>query len=148
MVYIIASTLSNIFFLFFLHFAVGICDSLMHVINLRMQFENIVDFLVSSILIVCGMVCVLNQEMFRVAAKAVILGSKPAMKIMKKIKQKGTPLKLLSSRTALIDFTPATEVSKYKGQPIQTVSGIRGKVKKVCAKLRNKFLSSLCVLQC
>ncbi|RZC92296.1 hypothetical protein C5167_026929 [Papaver somniferum] len=71
-----------------------------------------------------------NKEMFRVAAKAVILDSKPAMKIMKKIKQKGTPLKLLSSRTALIDFTPATEVSKYKGRPIQTASGIRGKVKK------------------
>ncbi|KAI3884054.1 hypothetical protein MKW92_042150 [Papaver armeniacum] len=71
-----------------------------------------------------------DKEAFRVAAKAVILGSKPAMKIMKEIKQKGTPIKILKSRTALIDFTPDTEVSKYKGQPIQTSSGIRGKVKK------------------
>ncbi|KAI3841788.1 hypothetical protein MKX03_030209, partial [Papaver bracteatum] len=72
----------------------------------------------------------LELEAFRVAAKAVILDPKSAMKIMKEIKQKGTPLKLFKRKTALINFTRETEVSKYKGQPIQTLSGIRGKVKK------------------
>ncbi|KAI3843789.1 hypothetical protein MKX03_017986 [Papaver bracteatum] len=71
-----------------------------------------------------------NKEAFRVAAKALILDFNPAMKIVKEIKQKGTPLKLFKRKTALINFTPETEVSKYKGRPVQTLSGIRGKVKK------------------
>ncbi|KAI3964592.1 hypothetical protein MKW92_018003, partial [Papaver armeniacum] len=32
--------------------------------------------------------------------------------------------------TALINFTPDTNVSKYKGRRVQTLSGIRGRVKK------------------
>ncbi|KAI3952527.1 hypothetical protein MKW92_028214 [Papaver armeniacum] len=69
-----------------------------------------------------------NKEAFRIAAKAIVLDPKPGMKIMKESKQKGTPLKLSKKRTALVNFTPETKVSMYKGAPIRTLSGIRGKI--------------------
>ncbi|KAI3877543.1 hypothetical protein MKX03_030653 [Papaver bracteatum] len=69
-----------------------------------------------------------NKGAFRIAAKAIVLDPKPGMKIMKESKQKGTPLKLSKKRTALVNFTPETKVSMYKGASIRTLSGIRGKI--------------------
>ncbi|MCL7038988.1 hypothetical protein MKW94_002824 [Papaver nudicaule] len=75
-----------------------------------------------------------SKEAFRVAAKAVVLDPKPDMKIMKESKQKGSPLKIFKGRSALVDFTPDTEVSKYKCAPIRTSSGICGHVKEAAKR--------------
>lgn len=104
------------------------------------------DFLISRILITCGNVCNLNQEAFRIAAKAVVLHPKHYVKIMKESNLKGIPYKNLKGRTALIKFTPDIEVAKYKAAPIRTSSGIQGQIDEVCDK--NKIFSSVYGLKC
>ncbi|MCL7043944.1 hypothetical protein MKW94_010096 [Papaver nudicaule] len=68
-----------------------------------------------------------NKEAFRITAKAVVLDPKDHSKIMKESKLKGKPCKILRS-TALIKFTPDTDVAKFIGAAIKTKSGIRGQV--------------------
>ncbi|KAI3862030.1 hypothetical protein MKW92_016334, partial [Papaver armeniacum] len=101
-----------------------------------------------------------NKDLFRIAAKAVILDPKqqqqqqqPSVdpnhhsKIMKDSKQKGKPHKILYGRTVLhrilkrrtapIKFeSEHSDVAEFKGSPIWTRSGILGKVKKVKKRKR------------
>jgi len=68
---------------------------------------------------------------FRVCATGGVLESAPNFQIMKKLKLCGEPYKIFRN-TAFIKgmFNSDLEVSKYKNTKIQTVSGIRGEVKK------------------
>ncbi|KAI3981335.1 hypothetical protein MKX01_004599, partial [Papaver californicum] len=77
-----------------------------------------------------------NKEAFRIAAKAVVLDPKHDVKIMREIKLKGKPCKILKSRTALIKLTSDIDVAEFKDNPIYTRSGIRGKVNKVAKRER------------
>ncbi|KAI3832367.1 hypothetical protein MKW92_007890 [Papaver armeniacum] len=70
-----------------------------------------------------------DKEVFRIAAKAVVLDPKHDLKIMKDSEKKGKPHRILMRRTALIKFNPKyNDVAKFKGAPIRTRSGIWGEV--------------------
>ncbi|KAI3934415.1 hypothetical protein MKW92_027509 [Papaver armeniacum] len=71
-----------------------------------------------------------TKEVFRIAAKAVVLDPKHHFKIMKDSKREGKPQKILNDRrTALIKFEPEDiDVAAFKGASIRTDSGICGKV--------------------
>mmetsp|Transcript_97521 Transcript_97521/g.271381 ORF Transcript_97521/g.271381 Transcript_97521/m.271381 type:complete len:287 (+) Transcript_97521:1-861(+) len=69
---------------------------------------------------------------FRVAGTGGVLESAPNFNIVKKLKLVGEPYKIFRN-TAFIKgmFNSDLEVSKYSHAKIQTVSGIRGEIKKV-----------------
>ncbi|XP_026400488.1 ribosome biogenesis protein BMS1 homolog [Papaver somniferum] len=78
-----------------------------------------------------------TKEVFRIAAKAVVLDPKHHFKIMKDSKRKGKPEKILKDRrSALIKFEPEDfeDVAAFKGASIRTDSGIWGKVIKAKKK--------------
>ncbi|KAI3943857.1 hypothetical protein MKX01_026400, partial [Papaver californicum] len=86
-----------------------------------------------------------TKEVFRVAAKAVVVDPNHHFKIMKRSKRKGKPHKILNERTALIKFEAEdVDVAEFKGASIRTEDGIWGEVIKVCAKLLNHWLPSIC----
>jgi len=68
---------------------------------------------------------------FRVAATGGVLETAPNFEIMKKLKLVGEPYKVFKN-TAFVKnmFTSDLEVSKYSHTKIQTVSGVRGEIKK------------------
>lgn len=68
---------------------------------------------------------------FRIAANGVIVELNQNFKVMKKLKLIGEPFKI-HKNTAFIKkmFNSTLEVAKYEGAKIQTVSGIRGQIKK------------------
>ncbi|KAI3843938.1 hypothetical protein MKW92_041010 [Papaver armeniacum] len=70
-----------------------------------------------------------NKDAFRIAAKAVVLEPKHHSKIMKDSRREGKPQKILNERIALVKFEPGDiDVAALKGAPIQTRSGIWGRV--------------------
>ncbi|KAI3934411.1 hypothetical protein MKW92_027505 [Papaver armeniacum] len=89
-----------------------------------------------------------TKEVFRVAAKAVVLDPKHHFKIMKHSKWEGKFHKTVNERTALIKFEPEDiDVAEFKGEYIRTESGIWGKVNKVIKRkgiARCEFEKEIC----
>ncbi|XP_063445799.1 ribosome biogenesis protein BMS1 homolog [Mytilus trossulus] len=77
---------------------------------------------------------------FRVAATGVVLELDKSKQIVKKLKLTGTPNKIYK-KTAFIQgmFNSALEVTKFEGAKLQTVSGIRGMIKKAAKNPEGSF---------
>jgi len=68
---------------------------------------------------------------FRVCGTGVVLESAPNFQIMKKLKLVGEPYKIFKNSAFIKNmFNSDLEVAKYTHSKVQTVSGIRGEVKK------------------
>ncbi|KAL6012118.1 Glycoside hydrolase 2 (Mannanase, beta-galactosidase) [Asimina triloba] len=81
-----------------------------------------------------------NQPGFRIIATGHIVEHNHAERIMKKVKMVGYPCKIFKKTAFIKDmFTSDLEIAKFEGAAIQTVSGIRGQVKKAAKEeLGNK----------
>ena len=68
---------------------------------------------------------------FRVCTTGVVLEMNSSFKVMKKLKLIGEPYKVMKN-TAFIKgmFTSSTEVAKFTGAQLKTVSGVRGAIKR------------------
>ena len=72
-----------------------------------------------------------NQSGFRVAAIGTVLEFDASVKVMKKLKLIGHPMKVHRNTAFIKDmFTSSLEVAKFEGAAVRTVSGIRGQLKK------------------
>lgn len=77
---------------------------------------------------------------FRIAATGVVLELDQSVEVEKKLKLVGHPKKVFK-KSAFIEnmFTSALEVAKFQGARIQTVSGLRGQVKKALSSPAGAF---------
>ena len=84
-----------------------------------------------------------DQRGFRMAATGIILELDHSFQVVKKLKLIGTPTKIWK-HTAIIAgmFNSELEVAKFEGAAIQTVSGIRGSVKKAKSGGNGSFRAS------
>ncbi|KAI3962308.1 hypothetical protein MKW92_052631 [Papaver armeniacum] len=76
--------------------------------------------------------CLKNKEAFRIMAKGVVLDFNLDAQILLKVEKMGT-LVDTGGKTARIKFAPKLKIDGFKfiGAPIQTKSGVRGKIDKV-----------------
>ncbi|XP_050315888.1 ribosome biogenesis protein BMS1 homolog [Anthonomus grandis grandis] len=83
---------------------------------------------------------ILKKQGFRIAATGSVQELDKSTRIMKKLKLVGYPLKIYK-KTAFIKgmFNSALEVAKFEGASIQTVSGVRGEIKKAISKPEGCF---------
>ncbi|ENN71782.1 hypothetical protein D910_02524 [Dendroctonus ponderosae] len=83
---------------------------------------------------------ILKKKGFRIAATGSVQELDKSTQIMKKLKLIGHPLKIYK-KTAFIQnmFNSSLEVAKFEGAKIQTVSGIRGQIKKAVSKPEGCF---------
>ena len=82
----------------------------------------------------CAYQCTTDHKRinFRIAATGVVLESNKSTHIVKKLKLIGSPASIYKNTAFIKDmFTSSLEVSKFIGAKIQTVSGIRGHIRKV-----------------
>jgi ribosome biogenesis protein BMS1 len=84
-----------------------------------------------------------DERGFRMAATGIILELDHSFQVVKKLKLIGTPEKIFK-HTAIIKgmFNSELEVAKFEGASIQTVSGIRGSVKKAQSGGNGSFRAS------
>ncbi|GFS24785.1 ribosome biogenesis protein BMS1 [Elysia marginata] len=77
---------------------------------------------------------------FRIAATGVVLELDQSVEVEKKLKLVGHPKKVFK-KSAFIEnmFTSSLEVAKFQGARIQTVSGLRGQVKKALSSPAGAF---------
>ena len=76
-----------------------------------------------------------TQASFRVSLTGVVLELDQSFKIVKKLKLIGHPYKILRNTCFIKDmFSTVYEVQQFQGASIQTVSGIRGQIKKPLTK--------------
>ena len=77
---------------------------------------------------------------FRVAASGTVLSIDESTEIVKKLKLVGTPAKIYKN-TAFIKgmFNSALEAARFEGSAIQTVSGIRGQIKRALSQPDGQF---------
>ena len=72
-----------------------------------------------------------RQSSFRIAATGTILEYEANVRVMKKLRLVGYPLKIHRNTAFIRDmFTSNLEVAKFEGAQLRTVSGIRGQLKK------------------
>ncbi|KAI3870461.1 hypothetical protein MKW92_017924 [Papaver armeniacum] len=91
-----------------------------------------------------------TNEVFRIAAKAVVLDPKSHMKIMKERDLEGKPCKILEEKTALIKFkSKDIDVAEFEGSPIRTnfkcVWGKLNKAEKRKGIARCTFEKKICM---
>ena len=81
-----------------------------------------------------------NTMGFRVAATGVVTELDQSVKVVKKLRLVGEPTKIFKNSAYIKGmFNSTMEVAKFEGAAIQTVSGIRGAVKKAVAGDRGDF---------
>ncbi|KIL67991.1 hypothetical protein M378DRAFT_122310 [Amanita muscaria Koide BX008] len=77
---------------------------------------------------------------FRISGTGVVLDIDRSVKIVKKLKLTGVPLKIFKNTAFIKDmFSSALEIAKFEGANIRTVSGIRGQIKKALSKPDGAF---------
>ncbi|KAJ2907328.1 hypothetical protein MKZ38_003184 [Zalerion maritima] len=77
---------------------------------------------------------------FRVAASGTVLNIDESSEIVKKLKLRGAPAKIFKNTAFVKDmFNTSLEVAKFEGSAIQTVSGIRGQIKRALSKPEGQF---------
>ena len=83
------------------------------------------------------------QTSFRIALTGVSIENSQTVDVVKKLKLTGTPYKVFKN-TAFIKgmFNSALEVAKFEHSALQTVSGIRGQIKRVISRQSGCFRAS------
>ena len=80
-----------------------------------------------------GILCYQSEgkKTFRISATGVVLELDAAVKVVKKLKLVGEPFKVYKNTAYIKDmFNSSLEVAKFEGAAVQTVSGIRGQIKR------------------
>ena len=76
-----------------------------------------------------------SQTAFRVSLTGIALENSQSINVVKKLKLTGTPFKIYKNTAFIKDmFNSALEVAKFERSNLQTVSGIRGQIKRSISK--------------
>ncbi|KFK23541.1 hypothetical protein AALP_AAs66918U000300 [Arabis alpina] len=90
-----------------------------------------------------------NQARFRIVATSVVVEFNHEVRIAKKIKLVGYPCKIMKNTAFIKDmFTSDIEIARFEGSAIQTVSGIRGQVKKAAKNMLDNKVQEDGIVRC